>query len=140
MKFINSTNHIQEQYGYDEVQKDCYIIPDDFDLSLYFQYKGFVSFTVDEDTKTVTGITPNIEAYEAFMASLPKGGYEPTIQERIDGLKAELEASDYKVAKCMEYKLTGKDLPYDIVALSFRRDAIRKQIGALQLQLNEENI
>lgn len=139
MKFINKDNTVQEEYGCTEIPENCIIIPDEFDMSIFYQYNGFVTFEVDEETRTATKIIPDINAYEAWRTSIPKGGYEPAIQERLDGLKAELEASDYKVTKCMEYKLLGRELPYDIAALSSRRDAIRKQIDILQDQLAKEN-
>ena len=43
--------------------------------------------------------------------------------------KEKLQESDYKIVKCMEYFLCGKDLPYDIKALHKERDEHRKEIN-----------
>lgn len=43
--------------------------------------------------------------------------------------KEKLQESDYKIIKCMEYFLCGKDLPYDIKALHKERNEHRKKIN-----------
>ena len=57
---------------------------------------------------------------------------EPTIEEKIAALKAELESTDYKIIKCSEASLVGEELPYDIVALHAERQALRNQINELE--------
>lgn len=53
-------------------------------------------------------------------------------QDTIEDLKAQLESTDYKIIKCMEYQLAGLPLPYDIEALHLQRQELRDRIGALQ--------
>ena len=53
-------------------------------------------------------------------------------QDTIESLKAQLESTDYKIIKCMEYQLAGLPLPYDIEILHLQRQALRDEIGALQ--------
>ena len=53
-------------------------------------------------------------------------------QIQLGKFKASLIATDYKVIKCAEAQLAGKELPYDIVALNVERQAIRDKINALE--------
>lgn len=62
----------------------------------------------------------------------PVPAAEPTAEEQIATLKAELSATDYKIIKCSEAQLVGEELPYDITALHAERQAIRDQINALE--------
>ena len=57
---------------------------------------------------------------------------EPDVSAQISELKAQLEATDYKIIKCSEAQLVGEELPYDIVALHSERQAIRYQINELE--------
>lgn len=50
----------------------------------------------------------------------------------IDELKKKITESDYKVIKCHEYALVGKELPYDIEALHAERQALRDKINELE--------
>ena len=54
------------------------------------------------------------------------------MEQEIRDLTCDLTAEDYKVIKCVEYQATGKDTPYDLAALSVRRQAIRDRINELQ--------
>ena len=58
--------------------------------------------------------------------------YEPTIQDKINSLKKELESTDYKIIKCSECYLLGQDMPYDVAELHAQRQAIRDAINALE--------
>lgn len=55
-------------------------------------------------------------------------------QTRIDALKAELAAGDYKVVKNQEASLAGVALPYEPVALHAERQALRDQIEAIEAE------
>ena len=57
---------------------------------------------------------------------------EKTNAEKIAELKAQLSATDYKIIKCSECQLVGKELPYDIAELHTERQAIRDQINQLE--------
>ena len=67
------------------------------------------------------------------------------IQQEILNLEAELasnasDVGDWKIIKCYEASLQGKELPYDIDALMASRQRLRDQINELQRQLdNHEN-
>ena len=47
----------------------------------------------------------------------------------IESMKQDLASSDYKIIKCMECYLLGKELPYDINALHEERQAKRDEIN-----------
>lgn len=57
---------------------------------------------------------------------------EPTVEEKITELKAQLSATDYKIIKCSEASLVGEELPYDIITLHAERQALRDQINLLE--------
>lgn len=50
----------------------------------------------------------------------------------IQDLKKQLDETDYKIIKCSEYSLAGKELPYDIEYLHTQRQAIRDRITELE--------
>ncbi len=54
------------------------------------------------------------------------------VRQQIEVLKAQLAASDYKVMKCYEASLVGKELPYDMVVLHEERQGVRDRIGELE--------
>lgn len=60
---------------------------------------------------------------------------DPTPQQQIKKLEAQIAATDYQVIKCYEYSLAGLELPYDIQELHSSREAIREQIRELEEQL-----
>ena len=55
-----------------------------------------------------------------------------TSQFQIDMLKKKISDTDYKIIKCHEYALVGKDIPYDIEALHAERQALRDRINELE--------
>lgn len=56
--------------------------------------------------------------------------YTKTAREQeIEDMKQDLASSDYKIIKCMEYYLLGKDLPYDIDKLHEERQNQRNEIN-----------
>lgn len=70
------------------------------------------------------------EDYEQVQMYVPYP--TPTVEEQIDALKRELEATDYKIIKCSECQLLGAEMPYDVVAIHEERQAIRDKINALE--------
>lgn len=58
--------------------------------------------------------------------------YEPTVQDKINTLKKELESTDYKIIKCSECQMLGQPMPYDVAELHEKRQAIRDEINALE--------
>ena len=65
------------------------------------------------------------------VVKLLKNDYKNEKTE-ITRLKNELEYEDYKIIKCAEYQLAGKELPYDIEELNQKRDGLREQINKLE--------
>ncbi len=55
----------------------------------------------------------------------------------IEQLKEQLTASDYKVIKCTEYSLAGREAPYDVAELHAARQALRDKINALESEIAE---
>lgn len=57
----------------------CALWPDDLDTADYYAYNGFVTLTVEQvdGVDTVTKYEPNVEAWEAWKATLPPDPPEP---------------------------------------------------------------
>ena len=51
--------------------------------------------------------------------------------EEIEIIKQDLAQSDYKIIKCIECYLLGKEMPYDINALHAERQSKREAINSL---------
>lgn len=63
---------------------------------------------------------------------LPVKPQEMINEEEIQELKKQLDDTDYKIIKCSEYSLAGKELPYNIEYLHEQRQAIRDRITELE--------
>ena len=61
--------------------------------------------------------------------------YIPTIDQKIEELKGQITATDYKVIKCYEYQLVGLEMPYDLEQLHTERQALRDKINDLEGEL-----
>lgn len=57
------------------------------------------------------------------------------VNAEIQTLKDELNDSDYKVTKCYEASLLGRELPYDIAYLYEQRQSKRDRINELEAKL-----
>lgn len=62
------------------------------------------------------------------------------MEQEIRNLRCDLSADvsdigDYKVVKCMEASLQGKEMPYDVATLVSERQAVRDRINELQSQI-----
>lgn len=55
-----------------------------------------------------------------------------TTADKIAELKKQLNATDYKIIKCSECQLVGKEMPYDVAELHAERQAIRDEINQLE--------
>ena len=61
-------------------------------------------------------------------------------EQRIRDLQAMLSCTsspigDWKVAKCIEYQLSGLEPPYDVNELHTQRQAVRDEINKIQEEL-----
>lgn len=64
------------------------IVPDTLDISVFYDFMGFVTLELDGDT--VTAMTGNQTALDAYKASLPEPTpTRPTTEERVAALEAE---------------------------------------------------
>lgn len=64
------------------------LVPDTLDSSVFYDFMGFV--TLELDGSTVTAMTGNQEALDAYKASLPEPVEPPpTTEERVSALEAE---------------------------------------------------
>ena len=70
------------------------------------------------------------EDYEEVQMYIPYP--VKTVQQQIAERKAQLSATDYKVIKCSECQLLGKEMPYDVEALHVQRQALRDEINKLE--------
>ena len=53
-------------------------------------------------------------------------------EQEVEEMKKDLASSDYKVIKCMECYLLGKEMPYDIHTLHEERQSKRDEINGLE--------
>lgn len=57
------------------------------DAAAFYEYNGFVTLTIEDGR--VMDMQPNIEAWEAWKATLPEPEHQaPTAEERLDALEA----------------------------------------------------
>lgn len=72
----------------DVLPKGYVIVPDTLDTSVFYEFLGFVDLTIEGDT--VTAMTGNQAALDAYKASLPEPTPPPpTTEERVAALEAE---------------------------------------------------
>ena len=76
-----------------------------------------------------------IRPTEEELAELARQQQISQLTAQIDGLKAQIAASDYKVIKTYEYTLLGEQTEYDMEAVHAERQALRDQINSLETQL-----
>lgn len=69
------------------------LVPDTLDTSVFYNFMGFV--TLELDGSTVTAMTGNQEALDAYKASLPEPVEPPlTTEERVAALEAASDRLD----------------------------------------------
>lgn len=105
----------------------------DYDLT---KGKLITRHRVKDDVKPIDNVTKfawELEDFEEIQVYIPIR--EKSAEEKIDELKAKLNATDYKIIKCSECQLIGYPLPYDIVALHTERQALRDEINELEQEL-----
>lgn len=93
---------------------------------------------------TFVEVLPEISGYKRvfdgknweYVEIVEPEPYKPTPEEekqqKINELKNELNATDYKIIKCSECNLAGEPLPYDIKQLHAQRQEIRNKINELE--------
>lgn len=105
---------------------------------------------INEETKACdVGLGTNINFYKSLgmkemeveesyngdwyvLGYAPQKPEEIIKYEEIEKLKKQLDETDYKIIKCSEYSLAGKELPYNVEYLHEQRQAIRDRITELE--------
>lgn len=86
-------------------------------------------------TEPVAPVQP--EPTEEELAEQARQQQISQVTAQIDGLKAQIAASDYKIIKTYEYDLLGEQTEYDMQAVHAERQALRDQINTLETQLSD---
>ena len=101
------------------------VCPDEFYEAFYSTTPaGFVNITIENDT--VTEMTVNQEALEAYLASIPEPVLTP--EEEIAELKKKLGATDYQAIKYAEGALSEDEY----ANMKVQRQAWRDRINELE--------
>ena len=136
--FKKVSKNIVEITGYFPVKECGFALSrteknDNWDYSayttIYREVEGGVQFSNDGSVY-IEPIEPVPTAEE--LAEIEERKRVATIQNEIADLKAQLEATDYKVIKCMEYSINGLELPYDMQEIHAERQALRDRINELE--------
>ena len=99
------------------------VIPDGSELANKI-IENYPFFDIVKENGQVVDITPT----ERMVS-------EPTKEEKIERLKSELAASDYKIIKCAECNLANLPVPYNIEELHTERQLLRDAINELEESL-----
>lgn len=93
---------------------------------------GFVLREIDTEGYTRREMEGDVLVLTNLPRPEPMPEPEPTAADEIARLKAALEATDYQIIKCSEYRLAGMEEPYDIAALHGERQGLRDEINRLE--------
>lgn len=126
-----SEDGIAESYRIEEREKESAL----YQKLIEQGFKPVVSYTPPKHLK--------LGALDSLEAELVESGdrYEERwvvrtdrrrVKERIERLKEELSATDYRVIKSYEYALVGEHPPYDVQLLHQEREALRRRINDLE--------
>ena len=103
--------------------------------TLYREGDGWYELS-DDGSVYIEPVAPvQPEPTEEELAEQARQQQISQVTAQIDGLKALIAASDYKVIKTYEYTLLGKQTEYDMEAVHAERQALRDQINTLETQL-----
>lgn len=84
-----------QSVGFPSVPEGTALWPEELDTGDFYAYNGFVTLTIEAvgGVDTVTAVAPNVEAWEAWKASLPPDPgpepEQPTVEERVATLEEE---------------------------------------------------
>ena len=90
---------------------------------------------VKEDAEPIDNVKKHAWAdddWEEVQMYIPN--HVKTAAEEIAELKRQLQSTDYKVIKCSECQLMGKEMPYDVAELHAQRQALRDKINELEVK------
>lgn len=97
--------------------------------------EGYKEFFFSDKPETGTGEKVVLSFEEIGNKVYQRWTVEPDVdyyRTLIDEKKALLDASDYKIIKCLEAQLSGKELPYNPETLHMERQEIRDEINELE--------
>ena len=100
--------------------------------TIYKKIEGGAQFSNDGSIY-VDPVIPEPTAEE--LAEIGRLERIASIHSEINELKAQLDASDYKVIKCFECSMVGEKMPYDVQELHEERQAIRDMINQKETEL-----
>ncbi len=105
--------------------------------TLYREGEGWYELS-DDGSVYIEPVAPvQPEPTEEELAEQARQQQISQLTAQIDGLKAQIAASDYKVIKTYEYTLLGEQTEYDMKAVHAERQALRDQINSLETQLTD---
>ena len=103
--------------------------------TLYREGEGWYELSDDGSIYTEPVAPVQLEPTEEELAEMARQEQISQVTGQIDGLKAQIAASDYKIIKTYEYDLLGEQTEYDMQAVHAERQALRDQINSLETQL-----
>ena len=81
-------------------------------------------------------VEPTVEIpTEEELAEMEEQKRIANVSNQINDLKEQLASTDYKIIKCTECSMVGKEMPYDVNELHAERQAIRDEINLLEYTL-----
>ena len=101
--------------SFTSVPDGCALWPDTLDTSGFYAYSGFATLTIEAvgEVDTVTAYEPNVEAWEAWKASLPPEVEvipEPTVEERVTTLEEQLAEAEEAAIELYEANLIQEEI------------------------------
>lgn len=95
---------------------------------------GYLPYVEKAKPETPANIIPHnySRTYEEQDGKIVMGWKAYPNYEAIEKLKKEVAATDYKVIKCYEASLVGKEPPYNMEAVHQERQEIRDEINRLE--------
>lgn len=105
--------------------------------TLFRQGDGWYELS-DDGSVYIEPVAPvQPEPTEEELAEQARQQQISQVTAQIDGLKAQIAASDYKVIKTYEYTIIGEQTEYDMETVHAERQSLRDQINTLETQLEE---
>lgn len=100
--------------------------------------EGYLPYKSAGDEPEISGFQELSITYEVIDSEIVQvftvlDNDKGKVSREIERLKNILSDGDYKITKCYEANLLGKQLPYNIADLHTQRQAIRDQINELEL-------
>lgn len=100
--------------------------------TIYREVEGGIQFSNDGSIYTEPIETiPTAEE----LAEMEEQERIANINAQINNLKEQLASTDYKIIKCTECSMVGKEMPYDVNELHAERQVIRDEINLLEYSL-----